>query len=73
MQKDILGPTFIFDGAMLFLLKKLPANIFETESIDKAYKIKIILTNELQPGNISLQLCNLMFRKVIFFSHNFFL
>jgi len=64
-QKDFFGPTYIFDGAMLFLLKKLSSPVSELVSLDKATGLKVTLTVELPPGIISIQLCNLMFRKNI--------
>lgn len=62
-QKDLFGSTYIFDGSMLFILNKLED--MELKSVDGNTIIIIHHTIELAPGNIPLQLCNLMFRTKI--------
>ncbi|XP_015733495.1 piwi-like protein 1 [Coturnix japonica] len=68
-HEDLLGKTHAFDGAILFLPKRLPNKITEVFSKTRNgedVRITITLTNELPPTSPTcLQFYNIIFRRLL--------
>lgn len=65
-HKNIIGHSYIFDGTMLFLQKKIGNVELQSKWNEEQLKLIITTTNEIHPGSSSapLQLYNMLFRKV---------
>lgn len=68
-HQDIIGKTSAFDGAILFMTKKLPQNPTTLKSLTKRNEevvMKITLRKEIPPNHpTALQLMNLIQRKIL--------
>lgn len=69
-HKDILGNYYVFDGTMCFTTKRLKDKVTEVfstrRSDDSKIRIKLTMTNELQPNDpVSIQIYNIIFRWIL--------
>ncbi|XP_035670589.1 piwi-like protein 1 [Branchiostoma floridae] len=69
-HEDIIGDVKAFDGAILYLPKKLPQSVTEVQSTRKTdgalIKVRITLTNELAPDDRQcLTVYNIIFKNVM--------
>lgn len=69
-HKDILGNYYVFDGTMCFTTKRLKDKVTEVfstrRSDDSKVRIKLTMTNELQPNDpVSIQIYNIIFRWIL--------
>ena len=85
-QKELIGESYIFDGSMLFLQKvigeisvEVDMQQFNEGSPEEApgspskQRLVITPTTQIKPGDHApLQLYNMIFRKVCFYSASFY-